>query len=112
MEVSKEELKAIEDLKNLVEINTSKIIEYQSTGMYYNKDVEKNTKDIATVLNLIEKQQKQIENSIGKDKINNKLIELVKKLAEPNDNRWEKDDDVYYEKIKAQINVLKDLKGE
>ena len=47
-----------------------------------------------------------------KAKINNKLKELAKKLVEPNDDRWEKDDDLYYEKIKARINVLKDLKGE
>lgn len=64
------------------------------------------------VLNLIEKQQKEIENSISKDKINNKLKELSKKLVEPNNDRWEKDDDVYYGKIKAQIQVLKEILGE
>ena len=59
--MEEKELKAIQDLENLVEINTSKIIEYQSTGMYYNKDVEKNTKDISTLLNLFKKQLNKIE---------------------------------------------------
>lgn len=46
---------------------------------------------------------------IHKDKIRNKLIELSKKLIESNDDRWEKDDDAYYNKIKAQMLVLKEL---
>ena len=54
-------LKAIKDLENLVEINTSKIREYKITGMYYNKDVEKNTKDISILLKLFRKQQKELE---------------------------------------------------
>lgn len=59
--MSDEEKKAIEDLENLVEINTSKILEYQSTGMYYNKDVEKNTNDIAILLKLFKKQHNKID---------------------------------------------------
>lgn len=52
------------------------------------------------------------KDGVWKDKINNKLKELAKKLTEPNDDRWEKDDKAYYAKIQAQIRILKELKGE
>lgn len=117
MEISIEEKKAIEELKNILKNATP----FNMPPSRYNM--------LETILNLIEKQQKEIEKlriKNGKEfargmetnekswkaKINNKLKELAKKLVEPNDDRWEKDDDLYYEKIKARINVLKDLKGE
>lgn len=38
-----------------------------------------------------------------------KLNELIQKLKEANNDRWEKDDNAYYNKIKAQIRVLQEL---
>lgn len=38
-----------------------------------------------------------------------KLEELIQKLKEVNNDRWEKDDNAYYNKIKAQIRVLQEL---
>ena len=81
---------------------------------------------IETVLNYISKLEKENlglltrlnadslidRDNYWRDKIRNKLIELSKKLVEPNDDRWEKDDDAYYNKIKAQILVLKELLGD
>jgi hypothetical protein len=46
---------------------------------------------------------------IPKSKIREKIEELFKKLDEPNNDRWEKGDDVYYNQIKAQIRILKEL---
>ena len=40
----------IEILKDLVEVNKTKIEEYKSTGMYYNKDVERHTIAIENLL--------------------------------------------------------------
>lgn len=42
-------------------------------------------------------------------KMNEKLEELIQKLKEVNNDRWEKDDNAYYNKIKAQIKVLQEL---
>ena len=49
---------------------------------------------------------------VRKDKIREKIKKLIKKLNEPNNDRWEKDDNIYYQKIKAKIQVLKELLGE
>ena len=46
---------------------------------------------------------------VRKDKIREKLKKLIKKLNEPNNDRWEKDDNIYYDKIKCQIRILKEL---
>ena len=46
---------------------------------------------------------------IPKSKVKEKIEELFKKLEEPNNDRWEKDDDIYYNQIKAQIRILKEL---
>lgn len=59
-------------------------------------------KTYKTVLNYI-------DNSIPKDKIIKKEKELINKLTEVNNDRWETDDAIYYNKIKAQIKILKDL---
>lgn len=50
------------------------------------------------------------ENYIAKEKVDNLLKELLRKLDEPCDDRWEKDNKDYYAKIKAQINIIKQLK--
>lgn len=50
------------------------------------------------------------ENYIAKEKVDNLLKELLRKLNEPCDDRWEKDNKDYYAKIKAQINIIKQLK--
>lgn len=46
---------------------------------------------------------------IPKSKVKEMLKELFKKLDEPNNDRWEKDDDIYYNKIKAQIRIIQEL---
>ena len=51
-----------------------------------------------------------IEKMTAKAKVDNLLKELLKKLDEPCDDRWEKDNKDYYAKIKAQINIIKQLK--
>lgn len=50
------------------------------------------------------------ENYIAKEKVDNLLKELLRKLDEHCDDRWEKDNKDYYTKIKAQINIIKQLK--
>ena len=49
---------------------------------------------------------------IDKDIIRMKLKELVNKLNKPNEDRWENNDTIYYDKIKSNISLLKDLLGE
>lgn len=50
------------------------------------------------------------EKMAAKAKVDNLLKELLRKLDEPCDDRWEKDNKDYYAKIKAQINIIKQLK--
>ena len=70
-------------------------------------------KDLAIAQYIIKKQQEQINelkrNSIPKIKIEDKIKELVKKLNEPNNDRWEKEDSIYYDKLKVQIKTLQEL---
>ena len=63
------------------------------------------------ILNLIKKLQKEndADNYIPKEKIREKIKRLIQKLNESNDDRWEKDDNIYYDKIKCQIRILKEL---
>ena len=70
-----------------------------------------NVNDLSTVLNLIAKLQKEndADNYIPKEKIREKIKRLIQKLNESNDDRWEKDDNIYYDKIKCQIRILKEL---
>lgn len=58
-----------------------------------------------------EEVEELLENSISKDKIKEKkkIRELTNKLNQPNNDRWEDDDTIYYDKIKAQIRVLQEL---
>ena len=48
---------------------------------------------------------------IPKQIVKDKIEELLKKLDNPNNDRWEKNDDIYYSQIKAQIRILKELLG-
>ena len=85
------------------------IIDSVEKVLSYISDLEKENMGLLTRLkadSLIDR------DNYWKNKIRYKLIELSKKLGEPNDDRWEKDDDLYYEKIKIKIKVLKELLGE
>lgn len=46
---------------------------------------------------------------ISKQLIRDKIENLIKMLNKPNNDRWEKDDNAYYNKIKVQIKVLQEL---
>lgn len=56
--------------------------------------------------------QRMLSDSIPKEAIREKIKELIGKLDKPNEDRWEKDDEIYYSKIKCQIKILKELLGE
>ena len=116
---SKEVEEAINDLTfivitdiygNEVRIDKPKVINgyNQSVGtvLDYIEELEKENKYLRDENNIYKNE------TVSKNKIRDKLIELAKKLTEPNDDRWEKDDNAYYEKIKAQIRVLKEIIGE
>ncbi len=49
------------------------------------------------------------EKVIRRDVIKEKMGELLNKLKIPNNDRWETDDNLYYEKIKAQLRLCKEL---
>lgn len=70
----------------------------------YRREVGENDDSIA-----IETVLQELDNSVSKDKAREEIKELSKKLYEPNNDRWEKDDNNYYNKIKAQIKILKEL---
>lgn len=48
-------------------------------------------------------------NKKWEDKIKEKIEKLFKKLDETNNDRWEKNEEIYYNQIKSQIRVLKEL---
>lgn len=105
---SKEVEEAIKEGKDYIEFMTTAgdNAEWAETLLSYISELEKENINLLTRLradSVIDRDNYWI------DKIRNKLIELSKKLIEPNDDRWEKDDDAYYNKIKAQILVLKEL---
>lgn len=43
------------------------------------------------------------------EKLENKQMKLLKQMQEPNNDRWEKDDEKYYEKIKIQCKTIKEI---
>lgn len=43
------------------------------------------------------------------EKLENKQMKLLKQMQEPNNDRWEKDDEKYYEKIKIQYKTIKEI---
>ncbi len=43
------------------------------------------------------------------EKLKNKQMKLLKQMQEPNNDRWEKDDERYYEEIKIQYKFLKEI---
>ena len=51
----------------------------------------------------------ELEESINKQVILDIIRELTGKLAEPNSDRFELDDEVYYNNIKAQIRICKEI---
>ena len=79
----------------------ARIIELEEQVEYLKHEVELRH---STVEKLV------IEKMTAKAKVDNLLKELLKKLDEPCDDRWEKDNKDYYAKIKAQINIIKQLK--
>ena len=72
MEVSKEELKAIENYK-MFEDAIKQTISKGDSELYID-GLEEALRDTRILLNLITKQQKKIENSVSKDKIREKQI--------------------------------------
>lgn len=91
MKYSEEEKKAIERVKKLLE-NASPFT--MPPSMYFS---------LETILNLISKQQKEIENSISKDKIRKKIEEILI----INRHKKKKDSEVEY-----AIDILKELEEE
>ena len=97
--LSEDEKQAIKECKRL------------SKEDYYGDSYFAEKHSIQILLNLIEKLQKEndADNYIPKEKIREKIKRLIQKLNESNDDRWEKDDNIYYDKIKCQIRILKEL---
>ena len=98
--MSEEELRAItEHFKYCIKNNVIRDEEYVLMGM------EK-------ILNLIEKQQKEIENSISKNKIRDKIKELEEDLKDfeetDNSGRFKRENSRDYDKVL----VLKSIIGE
>jgi hypothetical protein len=99
MEMSKEEKEAIETFKNIV------IQEYDwwiDKGDYAESNVEEANNSIKTILNLIEKQQKEIEETHNKlDKLDNADLTLVYMNGfYDGENKWK-------DKIKEKIEFYK-----
>ena len=105
---SKEVDKSIKSLENFVnqKYYNGVTAEEMKTVLEYIEELEQENKFLRDENNIYRNE------TVGKKRIRDKIKELVKKLDEPNDDRWEKDDDVYYGKIKAQIQVLKSIIGE
>ena len=80
-------------------------LEQKEKRIYYLENMAK-----ADITHEIDKHKFEIyKNYIPKGKIEDKIEELVKKLNEPNCDRWEKDDGIYYDKLKVQIRLLQEL---
>lgn len=86
----------------------ARIFELQDKNSELEEQVEYLKHEVELARSSVEKLVK--EKMAAKAKVDNLLKELLRKLDEPCDDRWEKDNKDYYAKIKAQINIIKQLK--
>lgn len=106
-----DELQAIEnilaDIERVLEENEEYKkqldLDYVKENYIRKLDVEKAMNEARQTINKANKYDALVEN------MKEKLNELIQKLKEANNDRWEKDDNAYYNKIKAQIRVLQEL---
>ena len=92
--LSEEEKQAIELLNTF---------EYRQKTLNYNKIVLEDVKNVEIITNLIEKLQKEADNYIPKDKVREKINELVE------NGYWDFLEERDLEKV---IDILKELLGE
>lgn len=91
---------------------------YDNTYLITNEKlaiIERNTYKIEVEEGIfvdIRKLYDDYKDSIPKEAIREKIKQLIQKLNEPNNDRYEKDDNLYYDKIKCQIRICKELLGD
>lgn len=120
--IMKQDKMSIEEAENIIDEmyqDKYKIIEENNTIYVDRLDEVKFTnlefasarmlREVQNLRRKLEKLQKEADNYIPKEKIREKIKRLIQKLNESNDDRWEKDDNIYYDKIKCQIRILKEL---
>lgn len=120
--IMKQDKMSIEEAENIIDEmyqDKYKIIEANNTIYVDRLDEVKFTnlefasvrmlREVQSLRRKLEKLQKEADNYIPKEKIREKIKRLIQKLNESNDDRWEKDDNIYYDKIKCQIRILKEL---
>lgn len=90
-------------LENLRDVNLQ-----DSVLRTYSGDI-KSAEVLKTQSELIDAMINELEESINKQVILDIIRELTGKLAEPNSDRFELDDEVYYNNIKAQIRICKEI---
>lgn len=106
--MTEEELKAIKNYKMFEEAIKQTIS--KGDRELYIDNLEAALRDTRILLSLIEKQQKELENSVSKDKIRDKIKELEREKRILEDNKM-KDKMVYtpYQIVNAEILRLQEL---
>ncbi len=95
--LSKEE---IEDLKRL--FYTNRLTQYGKRKLIANYEEQ-----IQNQQNKLDQLETNNKNLI--EKLKNKQMKLLKQMQEPNNDRWKKDYERYYEEIKIQYKFLKEI---
>lgn len=99
--MSEEELRAIENYK-MFEDAIKQTISKGDRELYID-NLEAALRDTRILLSLIEKQQKELENSVSKDKIRDKIKEIKDYIEEFKPQGYIEDE------LNAKISVLKEL---